>query len=176
MVLELALVTALSAPFDLPEWNAQRLQTQRVGMTVLGSWAVANLAVGAVGYAVAKDERTRWVFLGSLLWNTVNLGLALFSLISEWKADPASFDAKTSLSASERNEKIFWVNAGLDVAYLAGSAFLWQRGASTADERMVGLGQALLIQGAFLLVFDTVMAVLNGVHSDKLLAGVTFSF
>jgi hypothetical protein len=176
MVLAIVLTSALSAPFDLTAWNADRLQTERVGMTVLGSWAVANMAAGAVGFAVAKDERTRWVFLGSLLWNTVNLGLALAALIPNWKADPAALDAKSSLTVSERNEKVFWVNAGLDVAYLAGAAFLWQRGLGTTDERMVGLGQALLLQGAFLLVFDTVMAVLNGVHTDKLVAGVSLSF
>jgi predicted membrane protein len=176
MVLQLALVTALSAPFDVTDWNTRRLTTQRVGMTVLGSWAVANMAVGAVGFALETDERMRWVYLGSLLWNTVNLALAAVNLILEWKVDPASIDAKTGLSNNQKNEKIFWVNAGLDVAYLATSAFLWQRGSTTNDARMVGLGQALLVQGAFLLVFDAVMALLNGNLNDQLIAGLTFSF
>jgi hypothetical protein len=176
MILEIALVASLNAPFDLTQWNDERLKTQRAGMTVLGAWAVANMGVGAVGFALEKDERLRGIYLGSLLWNTVNLGLALVSLISEWNVNPAAFDAKTSLINNERNEKIFWVNAGLDVAYLASAAFLWQRGDATGDQRMVGYGQALLIQGAFLLVFDAVMAVVTGVQTDKLLDGVTLSF
>ncbi len=64
------------------------------------------------------------------------------------------------------------MNAGLDVAYLATAAFLWQRGDATADARLVGLGQALLIQGAFLLGFDITLAVLSGRLTDELLLGI----
>ncbi len=37
---------------------------------------------------------------------------------------------------------------------------------------MVGVGQVLVIQGAALLVFDTVMAVLQGLLTTRPLAGV----
>ncbi len=168
MVLALVLSLSVAQPFDLPAWNAERLQTQGVGLGVLGGWAVANLGVGALGAALAKDERTRWLHLGNLLWNTVNLALSVIGLATQWKSDPAGFDAKQSLQASSSSSAIFAVNAGLDVGYLATAAFLWQRGEATRDERMVGVGQALLIQGGFLLVFDTVMALLQGALTTRL--------
>lgn len=176
MMLALALSMTLTAqPVDLESWNRDRLKTSRVGMFVLGGWAVANMGVGAVGFGLERDERLRFLHLGNLVWNAVNLGLALVSLITEWNLNPAAFDAKESLVASERLEKVFFINAGLDVAYCAAAAFLWQRGDSTGDARLVGFGQALLIQGAFLILFDSTMGFLNAHLTTRLLEGVTVS-
>jgi hypothetical protein len=179
-MLTLALVATLNATpapaptraFDLTGWNQRRLRTNRTAMFILGGWAVANIAVGAVGFGLERDERVRWLHLGNASWNLVNLGLALAGLIGDWGKDPAGFDAKQSLEASNTQEKILLVNAGLDVAYLAAGAFLWQRGEATLDPRLTGFGQALLIQGAFLLVFDTVLAVLNGRLTSELMMSV----
>ncbi len=174
--LALMLSLTLAAPsFDLTEWNRQRLQSQSTGMWVLGGWGAANIVAGGLGAALTHDEQLRWVFLGSALWNTVNLALAVINLASNWKADPASFDAKASLQASNSSSTIFAVNAGIDFGYLATGAFLWQRGASTQDPRMVGVGQALLIQGAFLAVFDTVMALVLGGFTNRLVDHLNLS-
>ncbi len=174
----LALVLSLSlgaAPFELSAWNAQRLQTQGIGLGVLGAWAVGNIAVGAIGAARSNDERVAWLHLGNALWNTVNLGLSVGGLAGQWNADPNSFDAKQSLRESSSASTLFGVNAGLDVGYLATAAFLWQRGLAHHDARMVGVGQALVIQGAFLFVFDVVMGVLQGLLTGRLLDQVTIS-
>lgn len=175
-MLALSLTLCLAAsPIDLPTWNAERLQTQGIGFGVLGGWAVGNLAVGAIGAALSTDERVRWLHLGNLLWNTVNLGLAIAGLAMQWNADPAGFDAKQSLRESSSSVTIFGVNAGLDLGYLATGGLLWQRGDAKADQRMVGIGQALLIQGGFLLVFDAVMAILLGSLNARLLDSVTIT-
>ena len=173
MLNAIVLSAALASPgaptdFDLTQWNRARLATSRVGMFVLGGWAVANMGVGAVGFGVERDERVRFIHLGNLLFNSVNLSLALISLISEWHLDPASFDAKKSLLASERLEKVFFINAGLDVAYCAAAAFMWQRGEAIGDARLVGFGPSFLVQGAFLIVFDTLMGFLNMRLTDRL--------
>ncbi len=174
--LALTLSLTLAAPsFDLTEWNQQRLQSQAAGMWVLGGWGAANIVAGGLGAALTHDEQLRWVFLGSALWNTVNVALAVINLASNWKADPTSFDAKASLQASNSSSTIFAVNAGIDVGYLATGAFLWQRGVSTRDQRMVGAGQALLIQGVFLAIFDTVMAVVQGGFTNRLVDHLNLS-
>lgn len=172
----LAMLTALTltaAPLDLEQWNRERLTTSRVGMFVLGGWAVGNMAVGAVGFALDRDERVRFVHLGNLLFNVVNLGLALNTLIREWNDDPAKLNAKESLQAGEHIGQVFFINAALDVAYLAAGGLLWSRGAAIPEPRLVGLGQSLLIQGAFLAVFDLTMGLVNARHTRKLLDQVT---
>ncbi|MDP1828697.1 MAG: hypothetical protein Q8L48_35865 [Archangium sp.] len=173
----LALLTALTlcAPVDLEAWNRERLQTSRVGMIVLGAWAVGNMGVGAFGFGLERDERLRFLHLGNLVWNAVNLGLALNTLIREWNENPAALDAKKSLEASEQLEKIFFINGALDLGYLAAAAFLWQRGEATGDQKLVGFGQALVIQGAFLVLFDLTMGILNARLTGRLLEGVTVS-
>ena len=173
----LALLTALTlcAPVDLEAWNRDRLQTSRVGMIVLGTWAVGNMGVGAFGFGLERDERLRFLHLGNLVWNAVNLGLALNTLIREWNENPVALDAKKSLEASEQIEKIFFINGALDLGYLATAAFLWQRGEATGDPKLVGFGQALVIQGAFLVLFDLTMGILNARLTGRLLEGVTVS-
>lgn len=171
----LALVAALtlhSQPFDLKEWNKDRLTTSRVGMLSLGSWAVANMGVGAFGAALETDERWRAFHVTNLVWNTVNLTLALISLVREWDDDPARFTAKESLVSSEGSEKVFFINAALDLGYLAAAAFLWQRGEATNTPWLVGAGQALLLQGGFLVLFDGIMGILNARLTGRLLEGV----
>lgn len=173
MTLALALTLTLAAPqFELGAWNAERLQTQGVGLGVLGAWAVGNIAVGALGAGLATEERTAWLHLGNALWNTVNLALSVIGLSSQWGVDPRSFDARQSLEASSSSATIYGVNGGVDVGYLATGAFLWQRGVAKDDQRLVGMGQALLIQGGFLLAFDVVMAVLQGALTTRLLNNV----
>jgi len=161
-MLSLSLALLLSAaPPSLAEWHADHLSAQSTGMWVLGGWAVANMGMGAVGWVTASDVRTRSFHLGNLAWNTVNLALAGVGLWNALKAPGAAPDARALLQASEFQEKLFFVNAALDVAYLATAAFLWQRGDARGDAQLIGFGQALALQGAFLLVFDTAMGIWN---------------
>ena len=174
----LAILTALTLtaqPVDLEQWNRERLATSKVAMLVLGGWATGNMVVGAIGLGTADNERVRFVHLGNLLFNAVNLGLALNTLIREWNEDPARKDAKQSLEAGEHIEKVFFVNAALDLAYLAAAGLLWERGAAIPDQRLVGLGQSLLIQGAWLAVFDLTMGIINARLTAKLMEGITVS-
>ncbi|MBL8955925.1 MAG: hypothetical protein JNK82_34440 [Myxococcaceae bacterium] len=165
----LALVLALTvSTASIDDWNVERLATNRNGMFVLGGWAVANLVGGAIGFGVATDETWRYFHLGNLVWNGVNVALAVVGLISNWKPDDQPLDLKDAMKGSQNLEKVFFLNVGLDVAYLATAAFLWQRGDATNDRRFVGFGQALLLQGGFLFAFDLVMAFLNLRLSNKL--------
>lgn len=173
-MLALALALTVSAS-PLDDWNEERLATNRTGMFVLGGWSVANIVSGAIGFGVSTDETWRFFHLGNLMWNGVNLALAVIGLINNWKPDGKPIDPKAAMKGSQTLEKVFFVNAGLDVAYLATAAFLWQRGDATNDPRLVGFGQALLLQGGFLVVFDLTMALLNVNVSNKLFDQLTFS-
>lgn len=124
-------------------------QVQR-GMAVLGIWSMHNISTGAIGWS-HEDGSSKYFNQMNVLWNTVNFGLALsgvFSSGSEW-----------GYEKSLKTEKLFLINAGLDLVYLGvGAGMLVRSNAVTKNsERLKGYGQSLLLQGGFLLVFDGAM-------------------
>ncbi len=146
-----------------------RPQIVRRGMIVLGSWAAANLAAGTTGALISDDPRLAGFWEMNALWNTVNLGLAGGTLVAERRTDPSGATELTFPAyreASHRLEKTLLFNAGLDIGYMTLGGWLWERGsrgdgmssAGVSAERLTGWGQALVLQGAFLFVFDVVLA------------------
>ncbi|NJK45836.1 MAG: hypothetical protein HC933_17605 [Pleurocapsa sp. SU_196_0] len=73
----------------------------------------------------------------------MNGGIALAGLIG---AEPALTDLRT----------ILFINAGLDVLYMAAGIYLMNRPEATWQ----GAGLAVLIQGGFLLAFDLLHGLL----------------
>ena len=96
-----------------------------------------------------------------MMWNSINLGLALVGLLMTLNADPASLDLKASLSQGDTYEKLFLFNGGLDVAYLVAAGLLLEHGSRTGEVRWTCYGTALLIQAGFLLVFDLTLFFLH---------------
>ncbi len=139
----------------LPEFNRERLARTRNSMYWLGGWGAANLAVGAIGMRRTSGEQRAFHQM-NLAWGAVNLGLAATGWWTAVHADPASFDLYQTVRQHHRLPKIFLFNAGLDLGYMAGGLWLRER-AKTAvrrPERLRGYGRSILLQGAFLFVFD----------------------
>lgn len=130
-------------------------------MFTFGGWAAANLLGGGIGFALASDPRARTFWEFTLMWNAVNLGLAVAALIATWNDEPSTLDLKASLSQGDTYEKLFLFNGGLDVAYLVAAGVLLEHGARTGEVRWTGYGNSLLVQASFLLVFDLAMFVLH---------------
>lgn len=138
----------------------------RTGMTVLGSWAVGNIASGLTGMAIADDPANRGFWEMNAMWNTVNLGIAAWSLYDLWRSPSDMMDLGEYREESHSLEKVLLFNAGLNVAYMAVGGWMWDRGArgeglaagDISSERLTGWGQSMVMQGAFLLAFDLTMA------------------
>ena len=134
----------------------QRRHVNRIGMTVLGGWAVGNIALGTTLYLTGAGDEAFWQM--NALWNTVNLTLAAAGLLQAARGEvPVTLPAE--ITAQHRLEKILLVNAGLDVGYMAAGLLLTQIEQGRFAASHPGWGRALVVQGAFLLVFDVVMAV-----------------
>jgi hypothetical protein len=163
---------ASPAPLDAPSTAApgSRDVILRRGMVVLGGWAAANIIAGSIGALVSDDPMQRGFWEVNALWNTVNLGLAGGTLIAaERRSDPTGSTALTLpeyRAASHRLEKVLLFNAGLDLGYMTLGGWLWERGSrgdglaasDVSADRLAGWGQALVVQGAFLFLFDLVLA------------------
>ena len=140
-------------------------------MFVLGGWAVANIGLGlAMRTQTSGAEKQFWTMNAG--WNGVNIALAGFGLYG-------AYTGATDLSLAETTtelhsiQKVLLFNAGLDVGYMATGMWLRERGKRPVKhaDRWTGWGNALLIQGGFLLAFDLIMAWRHG-HNGQALNAV----
>ena len=158
-ILTLTFINFLTLAFaqvqGLTDINGQRLEKQRVSMLILGSWAVGNIALGAT-LATRREGEDKYFHAMNAGWNLVNLGLATAGYLSAVKADPAAFDLYATINEQHKLQQIFLFNAGLDVGYMMGGLYLMERSRRTENkpERLMGFGKSILLQGAFLFVFD----------------------
>ena len=151
-------ITCLNAHAQdsLTYFNQSREHIKNSGMKVLGSWAVANIAVGAIGNANTKDQ-TKYFHQMNAIWNVVNLGVAVAGYIGSKKSIDKSYNSEQTLIEQHKIEKIFLINGGLDLAYIGAGFYLSNRGNNNNDDKLKGYGSAVILQGAFLLLFDATM-------------------
>jgi len=170
IILSIALLVAglyAQAQEGLQQFNQERLHINQTGFTFLCGWAVANLGVGLIFQSKAVGE-TRYFRQMNAIWGGVNLLIAVPAYINARRGG-ADLSLDASIRAQASIEKIFILNAGLDSAYLAGSAwFLEKANNSTNPGKYRGYGKSILMQGAFLLLFDAVMFTTHNRHGKKL--------
>lgn len=139
----------------LKDFNESRLEKQRKSMLVLGTWAVGNIAAGSILFNQHEGSERHFHIMNAG-WNVVNLGLATLGYFNAIKTDPTTLGLFESMEAQNALEKTFLFNGGLDVGYMLGGLYLMER-AKTADknaDQLKGFGKSIVLQGAFLFVFD----------------------
>lgn len=149
---------AMGQDADLLQFNTERLQVNKAGMLVLGSWALGNIGVNALLTRNASGSDAHFYRM-NIYWNVVNLALAVPGLRHSLITDPASLNLAESVSEYYQMGKILLINAGLDVAYITGG-FLMKEMAKTRENKfdiLNGYGRSLILQGGFLLVFDLIL-------------------
>ncbi|RDV37040.1 hypothetical protein DV096_16145 [Bradymonadaceae bacterium TMQ3] len=164
-------VTRWPPPAELRRVNQSRLDRQARGMGVLLGWSALNIGVGTAGYLVSDGPR-RYFHQMNAAWNVVNAAIAGFGLRAALRDDASRFDGLETLEEGRSFERILAINIGLNVAYMASGAFMWERGLRRDDDRLRGYGPSLLLQGAFLLVFDSTLFALQRRASARYLEGL----
>ncbi len=139
----------------LEVFNSTRLDYNRQGMMILGSWALLNLLIGTIGSFRTRGQVQAFHQMNAY-WNLVNLGIAGYGF---WQASQISLVVNfwEVLTAQQEIEKVLLFNAALDLAYMAIGFFLVERGLRLEKERWIGSGKSILLQGAFLLLFDGIL-------------------
>ncbi|TNE88807.1 MAG: hypothetical protein EP330_13530 [Deltaproteobacteria bacterium] len=141
------------------------LRVERGAMGTLASWSIGNLAVG-VPAGLQSEGRSRGFWLGNAAWNGVNLGIVGLGAAGIHGRVRAGDPGPVALARQQRAlRRTLLVNAGLDVAYVATGLAL--RSLAERDD-LRGMGDALVLQGGFLLVFDsTFLAVHHSVSGRR---------
>ncbi len=156
---------------ELRDFNEERVRISRNGMLVLGGWAVANMGGSAVGWATARGE-AKYFHQMNVVWNVANLSIALPGYLGS--REVPEMGPLASLEAQKGHEKIFLFNGGLDVGYIMGGLYLRElsRRYPKHENRLMGYGNSLVVQGGFLLGFDAVMYLLHRSNAQKKLQPV----
>lgn len=154
------------------EFNRERLRLNRVGMQVLGGWAIANFAISGVGITQSTGE-TKAFHQMNVGWNLVNITLAGFGYFNALRGE-TDLDAIQSICEHESIMRIFLFNAGLDLGYIMGGAFLLERSKNVTKNsaRLAGFGKSIMLQGGFLMLFDAIMYFAHQQHGKSELPGL----
>jgi hypothetical protein len=163
LVLTISAVSAHDA--EIREYTIRRDRVTATAMGVLGSWSIANMAVGTTRSLTADDPQRAAFHQMNAGWNIVNAALAIPGFIGARRnlSDPPALTLSESLTEQNRLEDTLLFNAGIDFAYIATGFYLVERSRrGEADAaRFTGFGRSLMLQGGFLLAFDLTVYLLQ---------------
>ncbi|NJL14392.1 MAG: hypothetical protein HC913_16210 [Microscillaceae bacterium] len=159
-----SLLWAQNAGLDLANFNQKRLQISKAGMITLGSWALGNMLLGGIMRTRTEGVTQRFHEM-NIYWNAVNLGLAGFGLYAALRGQ-SDLGVLATWQEQAATEKILLFNAGLDVGYILGGLYLTERSRrpEVRQATLKGFGRSLMLQGAFLLVFDVSLYLAHHQH------------
>ncbi|MFC3687042.1 DUF6992 family protein [Aquipuribacter hungaricus] len=115
----------------------------------LTAWALASVLGGGVVLARRPGPVAAGVARQTVAWGAVDLGVAALSL------RPPRPAPEPQAAASLR--RLLLLNSVLDVGYVVAGVLLWRAGTVRGRDSR-GDGAGVVVQGAFLLVLDTVHA------------------
>ncbi len=132
------------------------LRYQMRMMAQLLFWAGVSLGVG-VPMLFSSGEWVRAFGGMTVAWALVNALIAIASLFSVRRKARQNARVETIAGWMRHLLRLLWINAGLDVVYvLVGVGLIrWE----PTNPMVNGFGWAVILQGAFLLLFDTWHAV-----------------
>ena len=147
-------------------------------MLGLGSYAVSNFVLSGIGYATAEDESIKRFHEMNVMWNTVNIGLAVPGYLKAVRGgDEMTFEEM--LKVQRKTETIFLINGVLDVGYITAGLWMRKNSVNFPDQEALymGYGNSLILQGGFLLLFDAYAYRVHHNHAKQLpvLNKVSFS-
>ncbi len=143
-------------------------QFQRAVSVRLLAWAVANIATG-VWLQQRRDKFWRGVGMQSLSWGAINALIAIIgsAVAAVRRGRLPNPNARPVVEREHRNLfRALWINGVLDVFYVIGGVLLiFTRG--KRDRLMRGNGWGVVLQGAFLFVFDFLHAAIMVANRDR---------
>lgn len=151
----------------LNNFNKQRESLSKQGLTVLSCYAAANVIYGSIAASKATGSNKYFNEMNAI-WNGITLGIAGLGYLTAKKVGVLTYNE--SVKKQQGVEKLFLFNAGLDIAYIVGGAYLKERSITTTKNppRLKGYGESVMLQGGVLLLFDGIMYAIHNKHGKSL--------
>lgn len=132
------------------------LHDQRDLMIALSAWSAGSVVLGGVAALREPEPFPRFTALQFVAWGLINGAIAGASFYSGARAEQLVRSEAYWRDERTNLERVFFINAALDAAYVAIGSALWAAGKTPAVR---GTGAGIVVQGGFLLVFDSLGGV-----------------
>lgn len=139
------------------------------GMIILTTWASANILSGGA-YFITISPEEKYFYGMNCAWGVVNLAIAVPSLLSK----KPYYKSKYKLLEDQiKKEKVFLINAGLDLTYIAGGFIMKEVAKNQSDMNnkamLSGFGNSFILQGGAIFILDVGMTALHTKNRKKYL-------
>jgi len=147
-------------------YEQHRMVANAAGAEVICGWGLANLAGSAAGYFTAKQDEWKYFHLGNAAFGLANTAVGYSRvLVLRWQAvTPAG--GKIAYSRYKAEKKRHLMGLGTDVVFMAGGIALSRFTGTGNDAAYHGLGKSMVLQGAFLAVYDNIMLISHARYED----------
>lgn len=158
---------------DLRDFSEQRIRHQKTLGLALGSYALANIAVGSIAASLVRHSGSggemKYFHRMNVYWNLFNLGIAGVGLLGSHQRNANDETLAEAIRQHQNMKQVLLFNAGLDVVYVVGGAYLRERGDNKPNKRdqLRGYGKSVMLQGGFLFGFDLVNYLIFKNRGDK---------
>jgi hypothetical protein len=143
-----------SIQLPLPEAVAmERINITRNYMTALGAWGLVNVVQGSIS-ATNTVGPEHYFHQMSAYFNAVNVGIAAVGFLGIKKQLLKTNTLASEIQEQRKIQKILLINSALDVGYFATGLLLRNAGIKKLNPKTQGYGGSIMLQGAFLLVYD----------------------
>jgi len=146
---------------DLLNIQTRHSNMAKTSMISLNTWAVGNITYGTIANFNSSGE-AKYFHQMNAIWNVVNLGFGIPGIIGAYKKESPK-TLKEIYDYQHKIEKVYLINTGLDVAYIASGLALRNFGNNKTGEarlRLKGYGNSLMMQGVYLLIHDIAMLIM----------------
>lgn len=133
-----------------------------VGMILLVIWSIVNIGLGIFKTKKLDKKSPQHAFWKmALMWNVVNLAIALFALsgIAQPPTDLSNIDEIIQTTTTMKD--ILFSNFILDWVYMFAGYILAKHGISKKNATYIGYGKSIIVQGLFLMLLDLVLFANN---------------
>ena len=143
-----------SLRLPLPEAVAmERINITRNYMTALGAWGLVNVVQGSIS-ATNTVGPEHYFHQMSSYFNAVNVGIAAVGFLGIKKQLLKTNTLTSEIQAQQKIQKILLINSALDVGYFGIGLLMRNSGIKNQNAKIQGYGGSIMLQGAFLLVYD----------------------
>lgn len=131
-------------------------------------WSIFSMGVG--GWLRGRpDDLARGMGTQFFAWGAIDAAIALFGLLGN-RQKARSVQAGNPdfvVQEAKKLRRLLWINAGLDIFYVSGGWWAVRKGEEKENRALWrGHGLGVIIQGAFLLIFDVWHALrMNGLET-----------